>query len=148
MIPNHSSTKSLKLSFFPNFSVLEAKNMNNSLYEWKSILKGREVIKRGTSCRIGNGRSIHILGDNWLPTKSNPKIISPNVEGNPATLVSSLIDLVQKIWREDIIYAYFYEFEAGVIKNIPLCRSIQDDDGTIFRDKNNVGIGVIIRNLE
>lgn len=126
--------------------------MNNSLYVWKSILKGRKFIKRGTSCRIGNGRSIHIWGDNWLPTKSNPKIISPNVEGNPTTLVSSLIAMVQKIWREDIIDAYFYEFEAivikNVIKNIPLCCSIQDDDGTIFEDKNSAGIGVIIRNLE
>lgn len=49
------------------------------------------------------------------------------MEGNLATLVSFLIDLVYKIQREDIIDAYFYEFEAGVIKNIPLCHSIQND---------------------
>ena len=35
-----------KAKFFPNGSILDAKEDNGS-FAWKSILKGREVIKKG-----------------------------------------------------------------------------------------------------
>ena len=41
--------------------------------------------------------------------------------------MSDLIDPVYKTWREDVIDQVFYYFEAAIIKNIPLYRSIQED---------------------
>ena len=47
----------LKVKFFPNSTIMEAKNPRNASYAWKSILKGRDVIKRGAAWRIGSGLS-------------------------------------------------------------------------------------------
>ena len=33
----------------------------------------------------------------------------------------------KKIWKDDLVDGVFYDFEATIIKNILLCRSIQDD---------------------
>ena len=53
-----------KAKLFPNLSVMEATNLANALYAWKSLMQGREVIKRGGPWRIGLGNSVHIWGDN------------------------------------------------------------------------------------
>ena len=90
-----------KAKFFPNSTIMEAKNPANASYAWKSILKGRDVIKRGVAWRIGLGLSVQVWGDNWLPTKHNPKIISPVVAGGEGAKVGDFIDQVQKIWKED-----------------------------------------------
>ena len=100
---------------------------NNASNAWKSILKGRDVIKRGASWRIGTVTSVNIWGDNRLPTKNNPRVISPVMSGLPANEVSKLIDPVQQVWKDSVLDRYFSEFEAAVIKRIPLCQSIQDD---------------------
>ena len=39
--------KVFKAKFFPNTFVMEARALSNASYAWKSILKGRDVIKRG-----------------------------------------------------------------------------------------------------
>ena len=49
--------KFFKVKFFPNGSIFDAKEKNDS-YAWKSILKGREVIMRGMRWRIGDGFSV------------------------------------------------------------------------------------------
>ena len=47
--------------------------------------------------------------------------------GLPSKKVSNLIDPVQRVWKEQVLDRYLFEFEAAVIKRIPLCQSIQDD---------------------
>lgn len=42
-------------------------------------------------------------------------------------MVCDLIDQDLKEWRTEVIDSLFYDFEAALIKNMPLCRSIQDD---------------------
>ena len=49
-----------KAKFFPNTSVMEAKVPTNASYAWKSLMKGRDVIKCGVRWRIGLGRSVYI----------------------------------------------------------------------------------------
>ena len=44
-----------KSKFFPNCSILEAKEGRGSSYAWRSILRGREVIWRGAKWRVGDG---------------------------------------------------------------------------------------------
>ena len=88
-----------KANFFPNCSVMDATNPSNASYAWKSILEGREVIKHGASWRIGTGTSVDIWGDNWLPTKNNPRIISPCMPGLPSNKFSNLIDRATSLER-------------------------------------------------
>ena len=56
--------KVFKAKFFSNTSVMEARALSNALYAWKSILKGRDVIKCEAVWRIGTGTSIRVWGDN------------------------------------------------------------------------------------
>ena len=109
-----------KARFFPDCSIMEAKESSNASFAWKSILRGRDVIKRGAVWRIGNGKSVHIWGDRWLPGAVNNKVLSPAVVANTSTLVSSLIDQTNLVWKGKIIESYFFEWEAKIIKNIPL----------------------------
>ena len=87
-----------KAKYFPNTLVMEAKIPANSSYAWKSIMKGRNVIKQGAKWRIGSGRAIHIWGENWLPNLGHPNVLSPRVEGRGVNLVADLIDPVNKEW--------------------------------------------------
>ena len=116
-----------KAKLFPNTSVMEAKIPANASCAWRSIMRGRDVIKRGSRWRISSGNSVHISGDNWLPIKANLKLLSPHIEDSTITLVNDLIDHEQKIWREDVSEKSFYPFEVSIIKSIPLYRTIQED---------------------
>ena len=49
-----------KAKYFPHSSVMEATNPSSSSYAWKSVLRGREVIKRGAIWWIGDGKSAAI----------------------------------------------------------------------------------------
>ena len=64
-----------KAKFFPNSSIMEASVPSFSSYAWRSIIHGGDVIKKGLAWRIGNGKSARILGDNWLPSRHQPRIM-------------------------------------------------------------------------
>ena len=53
--------------------------------------------------------------------------MSPHIEDSTITSLSDLIDQEQKVWREDVLENCFYPFEVSIIKNIPLCKTIQED---------------------
>lgn len=91
---------------------------NSASYTWKSIIKGREVIGKGAVWRIGDGHSMKIWGDNWIPAKNNPRIISPLIHGQSEAKVSCVIDQHQRVWKEQVLDHTFYEFEAAMIKKI------------------------------
>lgn len=70
---------------------MEASNSTARSYAWKSILKGRDVIKRGARWRIGSGESVKIWNDSWLPSMNQTKIQSPMVDEFSDATVSALI---------------------------------------------------------
>nr|POF23015.1 hypothetical protein CFP56_15690 [Quercus suber] len=90
-----------------------------------TMAKAVDVIGRST--RGCGGNSVLVWGDNWLPTPRCLKVISQGGEGCETTRVGDFIDHETRVWREDLIDRVFFDFEASIIKKIPLCRSIQDD---------------------
>ena len=92
-----------KASFFPTCSIMEATCPSSASYAWKSIIKGRDVIKRGAIWRIGDGRSVHIQGDKWLPQKNLALALSPRLDGWAEAKVQSLIDEKRRCWKDELI---------------------------------------------
>ena len=63
-------------------------------FAWKSILKGRELIKHGLKWRIGNGSQVRIFHDAWLLGSRQGKVLSPAIESH-----ASLINHVDRCWK-------------------------------------------------
>ena len=118
--PDSLFYKVFKAKYFPNSSVMEAKIPSSASYAWKSIIKGREVIRRGAIWRIGRGESIRVWGDNWLLGTDTNKVLSPCWHGAGNFTVSLFIDQTNCRWREDLLDYYLMDFEAAKVKAIPL----------------------------
>ena len=109
-----------KARFFPDCSILEARDSIVGSYAWKSILSARDVIRRGMVWRVGTGERVRIKEDRWLPDKTNGLVISPLPQVAAETKVSSLIDQDQVRWNEEVVRNLFLPHEANSILAIPL----------------------------
>ena len=91
-------------------------------FAWKSILKARKVVLLGAIWRVGDGESIRIYKDRWLPRSSVTLI--PSVLDSEAR-VAELIDSETGGWNDHMLHSCFIPFEAQQIRSIPLCVSPQ-----------------------
>lgn len=66
--------------FFHNCSIWEAADTQSSSYAWKSILRGREVLREGMRWRVGTGTSIWVWSDPWLPQPSYLLYLPPSFQ--------------------------------------------------------------------
>ena len=87
--------KVFKARFFPNATIMEASDSRMGSYTWKSNVVGREVIKRGSRWRIGNGEKVNIWQQRWLPRKHPPYQPTCPIEDYEHSTVSCLIDPAQ-----------------------------------------------------
>ena len=77
--------------------------------------------------RVGNGSTIRVYWDKWLPGKFPSMIKSPRVGAPGDVRVDSLINQDTKQWDLAKIDLLFLPFEAAKIKSILLCFSNQAD---------------------
>ena len=112
--------KVFKEKFFPNCSIMECENLNKGSYAWRSIIKAKHVIDLGRVWRVGNGESIKICGDRWLPQASNTRVISPVTGLALEARVCDIIDQGSFTWKASLIDQMFLPHEAKLIKGIPL----------------------------
>ena len=119
--------KVFKARFFPECSILEANDTRVGLYAWKSILSARDVVKRGLVWQIGDGASVSIKEDKWIPDQCYRTVAShlPNIP--PDAKVSSLVDPVSCEWRTDVILQMFLPHESRIILRIPLSLNLPCD---------------------
>ena len=81
-------------------------------YAWQSILKARQVVEMGSYWRIGDGCSVLIRGDKWLPGLHYNKVPSPQNHFPLNTKVCALMTENGTSWVEDRIQGEFLPFEA------------------------------------
>ena len=77
-------------------------------------------LEKGLRWRVGNGESIRVWADKWLPTSSTYTVISPRVFLQANTRVSKLIEASTTSWKTSIVDALFLSHEVETIKSIPL----------------------------
>ena len=112
--------KVFKARFFPDYSILEAKDSITGSYAWKSILSARDVIRKGMVWQTGNGQSVRIKEDKCLPVKPSGLTISPLPSAPPDAKLSSLINPVLGVWKSGDVKQVFLPHEALMILGIPL----------------------------
>ena len=119
--------KVFKSKFFPNCSIMEAKEGYGGSYAWRSILKGREVIRRRVTWRVGNGESIKLWGDKWLPSLQSPSLQTPLTIELQNAKVSSLINHSTHQWNVQLLPNLFSQMKADQIAQLPLTRTTSED---------------------
>lgn len=95
-----------------------AKKPRSSSYVWRSILGIRDILKKGCLWSVGNGSSINIWEDRWIP--DHPfDLDKPDNQPHIPNFVSDLIDVHQKQWKDDLL-CQIDPFVAAARKRIPL----------------------------
>lgn len=56
---------------------MEASSCNGASYAWRSIQRGLQVIRNGMIWRIGNGSSVNIWRDPWIPREWSRRPLTP-----------------------------------------------------------------------
>lgn len=98
-----------------------------SLLSWRSLLSAMDLLKARMIWRIGNGQTLQIWGEKWLPPPSTYVIQTPHRQLEYKAKVCDLIDPETRGWNVPLIRENFWEEEANLICNLPLSQYNQQD---------------------
>lgn len=60
-------------------------------FVWRSIWGGKALLLEGLKWRVGDGRSINVWEDAWLPGDTAAVVPTPNLESDVGLTVSELM---------------------------------------------------------
>ena len=115
---------------------MECVSSNKGSFAWKSLLQARQVIDLGSGWRIGDGQSVRIQDDRWLPKIPAARLVSPSATLPPDAKVSELINEDTHAWRAALIGSEFLPHEATTILGIPLSSQNVPDKQVWFLTPN------------
>jgi ribonuclease HI len=124
--PNSLCARVLRAKYFPTGDLLNAKLKSGSSFTWQSIWAGLQTFKKGHIWRVGQGTSINIWEDNWIPGGFSRKIFTPKGQ-NLLTRVSDLIDPYTNTWDEELLRQTFWLVDVKRILAIPLSNNGMED---------------------
>jgi hypothetical protein len=116
--PDTLTIRILKAKYYPGSSILEAKVGSKPSFAWRSIQGVGNIIKEGTSLRIGNGSEVKIWGEPWIPTLTTFRIQSTLKVLNSNFKVEELIDPNTQWWRTNLLQEMFCVEEAKIVTSI------------------------------
>jgi ribonuclease HI len=117
--PNSLCARVLKAKYYPHGDILKVGPKAGSSFTWQSILAGLPTFKRGMIWRVGNGESINIWTDKWIPQSQDRMVITPR-GGTVYTKVSELIDPSTGSWDLQLLNEIFLSVDVGRIIQIPI----------------------------
>jgi hypothetical protein len=124
--PESLCSRVLKGRYFPDTDFWHAQKPRSSSYTWRSILHGRDLLVQGLRWGIGDGRTVKIQSDNWVP-RYPPEILKPTSPIPANATVHCLLDDVSKGWCEETVRAFFSPSVAAQILKIPIARHDRED---------------------
>ena len=91
---------------------------------------GKELIELGSRWRVGNGWSISIYKDRWIPRLSTFKIMTFSILGDKAPV--SVLKLRDGSWNVDVVKGSFSREEANAILGLP-CSNVELEDSLLWQ---------------
>ena len=108
------------------------------------------MLKEGIVWRIGNGTSVNIWSDPWIPRDISRRIITPR-RGSLLRTVAELINPITGTWDEQLVKETFWDEDANIILALPISQDIDDfpawhpDPKGVFSVKSAYTLGIRIR---
>uniref|UniRef100_A0A803NXV2 Reverse transcriptase domain-containing protein n=1 Tax=Cannabis sativa TaxID=3483 RepID=A0A803NXV2_CANSA len=131
--PHSLAARVLKYKYFPNTSILDAKDRQGSSHLWSSLIWGLKLLHLGLRKVVGDGQSVDAFRDPWIPRPVSFRPISPApIDG---VMVSELIGS-EGTWDVQTLSQYFLSLDIDVILGIPL-RGGQCEDGWCWHYNSN-----------
>ena len=91
------------------------------------MIAAQPILKKKCYWRMGNGASIRVLKDCWLPNQPTKKTRFQPKEEIWEWRVSDLIAWPNHQWDKERITAMFHPFDANAILQVPLSRRVVQD---------------------
>lgn len=104
---------------------LEVVVKRNASWGWRSIMAGRDVLKRGCRWRVGLNSKVQIWRDPWLPRASTFRPLG--CLDNSWSVVKDLIDAQGERWNMSSLRQCFVPEDVNLIRTIPLSRRCSKD---------------------
>ena len=104
-----------KARYFPRCSFLEAEFGPNPSFVWRSLCAARELIIEGSHWQVGNGQSITINNQKWLP---HPPLFK--LGADTSLKVGDLIDKNTMQWNRLRVQDIFMQSTQQDVLNLRL----------------------------
>ena len=112
--PESLCARVLKSKYYPNGNLLDTVFSSDASPTWRGIEFGLELLKKGLIWRIGDGRNIQIMRDQWIPRKEGLKVAS-FIRRSGLRWVNQLIDTQNKEWNVGLVRQIFHPVDADEI---------------------------------
>jgi hypothetical protein len=116
----------LRAKYAPNGDILKCRPKDGISYTWHSILKRIELLNEGVIWRAGNGESVNIWNDPWIPHGHTRRPVTRR-DGSLLTQVSDLIDPVSGMWDETLVKGTFWDLDAQEILKLRVNHELEDN---------------------
>lgn len=131
--PESLCARVLKAKYFPNGSLIDTSFSGNASPGWRGIEYGLELLKQGIIWRVGNGRTIRIWRDPWIPRDFSRRPITHRGTSR-VKWVSELLDQNGE-WDSHKIQQIFLPIDVEKILSIRTSRFHENDFVAWHSDK-------------
>jgi hypothetical protein len=125
MAPDSLCGRGSKPKYFKDCDLLNAKEFPGISYAWRSILRGIKSLKDGLIWRVGDGNSISIWLDPWIPRGVTRMPSTPRRQ-TLITRVSGLTDPATGDWDHVLVRDAFWEDDVQHILAMPVNTGRED----------------------
>lgn len=128
--PNLLVSKVLKAKYFHKESIFQCKVPRNASWIWQSFMSSRKLVEERSWKRVGNGKSIRIWEDRWIPSSSDGKVTTVRPDYAGPVMVDELIDGFR--WNANLIFRTFCNQDAMKILQIPISLTGREDSNSNY----------------
>lgn len=115
--PQSLAASIYKAKYFPTCIFLEAPVGYNPSFVWRSLIWGRDLLRKGLRWRILNGQSVNAFKDPWLLRPHSFRPITYPIQDQANLKVSDLLD-DNGAWNWNFIQSILWEVDVTEVKRI------------------------------
>ena len=117
----------LKARYFPHYDFLHTELGSKPSFAWRSIMATQDVVKARSRWQVGDGSSVQIWLDKWLPKQTTFQVISPSSTIPADSRVCTLLNEETGEWKVHMILQIFLPDDIDAILGIPRSRTQAKD---------------------